>query len=321
MPLVFTRDTFVAGQKPSRVDGIWLGTSQFQGQAVRTQIVVKSDSKGQEFCAVDSPDLNVFDIPCTNVTYSEDDFSFDAPFAQGRWSGKLSSDGKRLTGTWTQTSGAAPPAPLNLERQTQKVLPVPPAPLTYDSPMDPVSAESMESVLRRDLQKTFGNGLLEASKPTGIAIGVLRAGESRVFTLGTAKTDSLFEIGSVTKTFTGLVLAQMIEQGKVREETPVRELLPKDTVAKPPGAEITLLDLVTQHSGCRACRTTSVLPIPTTRMRTIEPRISISSLASMAFRDPIDRRSRIAILALGFSDKRWQIALARAIRTYYSAWC
>ena len=59
----------------------------------------------------------------------------------------------------------------------------------------------------------------------------------------------MFEIGSITKVFTGLMLAQMIEQGSVRPETPVRELLPKDTVAKPKGAEITLLDLVTQHSG------------------------------------------------------------------------
>ena len=46
-----------------------------------------------------------------------------------------------------------------------------------------------------------------------------------------------------------ILLAQMIGQKQVREDTPVRELLPKGTVVKPAGAEITLLDLVTQHSG------------------------------------------------------------------------
>jgi len=107
----------------------------------------------------------------------------------------------------------------------------------------------MESVLRRDLEKTFSTGLLSAGKPTGIAVGVVRDGERRVFAFGSAKADSLFEIGSITKVFTGLMLAQMIEQGSLRPETPVRELLPKDTVAKPQGAEITVLDLVTQHSG------------------------------------------------------------------------
>jgi CubicO group peptidase (beta-lactamase class C family) len=71
----------------------------------------------------------------------------------------------------------------------------------------------------------------------------------RVFAYGTAKPDSLFEIGSVTKTFTGLILARMVEQGKVQLSEPVRELLPPETVDKPAGSEITLLDLATHHSG------------------------------------------------------------------------
>src|SRR5207248_7245613 len=90
---------------------------------------------------------------------------------------------------------------------------------------------------------------LATGSPLGLAIGVSKRGERRVFTYGTAKPDSVFEIGSITKTFTGLVLAQMVAQGKVRFDEPVRELLPPGTVAKPNGTEITLLDLATQHSG------------------------------------------------------------------------
>jgi CubicO group peptidase (beta-lactamase class C family) len=41
----------------------------------------------------------------------------------------------------------------------------------------------------------------------------------------------------------------MVEQKKVRLDEPVRELLPPNTVAKPAGPEITLLDLSDQHSG------------------------------------------------------------------------
>jgi CubicO group peptidase (beta-lactamase class C family) len=40
-----------------------------------------------------------------------------------------------------------------------------------------------------------------------------------------------------------------VAQGKVKLDQPVRELLPPGTVARPQGTEITLLDLVTQHSG------------------------------------------------------------------------
>jgi CubicO group peptidase (beta-lactamase class C family) len=70
-----------------------------------------------------------------------------------------------------------------------------------------------------------------------------------VFSYGVAKPDSVFEIGSITKTFTGVVLSQMVEQRSVKFDDPVRELLPPGTVAKPAGGEITLLDLATQHSG------------------------------------------------------------------------
>jgi len=123
-------------------------------------------------------------------------------------------------------------------------------PITYDDPIDPVSAASLESVLRRDLDQTLSSGMLSGVSPIGIAIGVVRDGERRVFTFGKAQPDAIFEIGSITKTFTGLLLAQAIERGEVKVNTPVRELLPPDTVAKPAtGSEITLLDLVTHRSG------------------------------------------------------------------------
>ena len=72
-------------------------------------------------------------------------------------------------------------------------------------------------------------------------------GIQRVFAFGAAKPDAIFEIGSITKTFTGLILAH-VEQGRVILHEPVRDLLPPGTVPRPQGAEITLFDL-TQHSG------------------------------------------------------------------------
>src|SRR5208282_6447968 len=78
---------------------------------------------------------------------------------------------------------------------------------------------------------------------------IVQHGVTRIFSYGTAKPDSIFEIGSITKTFTGLALAQMVEQGKVKFDEPVRQLLPAGTVAKPASSEITLIDLATQHSG------------------------------------------------------------------------
>jgi serine-type D-Ala-D-Ala carboxypeptidase/endopeptidase len=83
----------------------------------------------------------------------------------------------------------------------------------------------------------------------GLVIGAIQHGARMIFVYGAAKEDSIFEIGSISKTFTGLILARMVGQQKVTLDEPVRQLLPEGTVAKPNGPEITLLDLASQHSG------------------------------------------------------------------------
>jgi CubicO group peptidase (beta-lactamase class C family) len=245
MPLTFTRDTFVPAAVPSAVDGFWLGTLKIGSQSLRLQISVKSDAAGNELCTLDSVDQSAFGLPCGSVSYSERSFSFDVPSVKGHWSGKLSEDGKSLSGDWTQRATL----PLNFLRQEKLVVPPSRPPVTYSPAMAPVDAAGMQVVLDRDFQQALQSGALAPQTGCGVAIGVLRKGVRRVFAYGTAKQDSIFEIGSVTKTFTGLILAQLIEQGSVQLDQPVRELLPAGTVSKPGGQEISLLDLVTQHSG------------------------------------------------------------------------
>jgi CubicO group peptidase (beta-lactamase class C family) len=113
-----------------------------------------------------------------------------------------------------------------------------------------VGVADLKPVLDRDLAIALKSGPLASETHGGVTIGVVQHGVERIFSYGTAKPDSVFEIGSISKTFTGLVLAQMVLQGKVRLDEPVRELLPPDTVAKPAsGDEITLLDISDQHAG------------------------------------------------------------------------
>ncbi len=121
--------------------------------------------------------------------------------------------------------------------------------LTFDATPVPVPARDIEAVMDRDLRQQLTKGALAPGTGAGLAIGVWKNGERRVFTYRAAKPDSLFEIGSISKTFTGLTLARMVTEGKVRLDEPVRNLLPVGTVSKPEGQEITLLDLTTHHSG------------------------------------------------------------------------
>jgi len=114
--------------------------------------------------------------------------------------------------------------------------------LTFDAPMPPATAATLPDMLKRDLRQPLWPG-------EGLVVGISEHGRRRVVTYGTAKPDSIFEIGSISKAFTGLLLARMAEEGRTSLDEPVRTLLPAGTVRKPDGLEITLLDLATQHSG------------------------------------------------------------------------
>jgi CubicO group peptidase (beta-lactamase class C family) len=128
--------------------------------------------------------------------------------------------------------------------------PAPAPALVFDPPLAPVRAADFPTVLNHDIASMLPRlDLAVADGGAGIVVGVSEHGARRVMAYGTARPDSLFELGSIGKTFTGLLLAQMASQGKVDLRDPVRDLLPPGAAAPPKGFEITLLDLATHHSG------------------------------------------------------------------------
>ena len=244
--LRFTRDTFESAKKPSQVDGVWLGSVNENGKDLRGQLILKSDASGREYGTFDSIDEHVYELECSNIVLSNDDFSFEIPSVAGRWSGKLSADGNTLSGAWMQSGKSES---LVLRRQATVFKPTPPPPITYAPAAPPIDVANLKAVLDEDFAKAEKEGIFAAKSGIGVAIGVVKSEKRTVLSLGSVKADSIFEIGSITKTFTGLILAEMVAEGKVKYDEPVRELLPADTVPKPTGSEITLNDLATQHSG------------------------------------------------------------------------
>ena len=95
-------------------------------------------------------------------------------------------------------------------------------------------------------------------KGVGMVVGLVDEHGSMVVSYGKlddgaspeVNGDTLFEIGSITKTFTGLLLQDMIERGEMKLNDPVAGYLPK-SVRMPThkGSEITLLQLATHTSG------------------------------------------------------------------------
>lgn len=88
-----------------------------------------------------------------------------------------------------------------------------------------------------------------------LVFGVVDGGKSEVVVFGKLDNgkapdgDTVYEIGSITKTFTATALAQKVLAGDVSLDTPVVKLLPGFTIPSRNGKEITLGDIATQHSG------------------------------------------------------------------------
>lgn len=122
--------------------------------------------------------------------------------------------------------------------------------LTMDPAVPPVGAADLRQVLDKDLAEAVRNGPLAPGAGGGVAIGVYERDVRRVFTYGAASPHTIFPIASVTKPFTGLVLARMVQEQVVWFDEPVRELIPAaGLLALARGNEITLLDLATHRSG------------------------------------------------------------------------
>ncbi len=109
-----------------------------------------------------------------------------------------------------------------------------------------------------DLRQVLTDRVDKYNRTVGIVAGLLDEKGSRAISYGKTALengqpvdgDRVFEIGSVTKTFTATLLADMVVRGEVKLEDPASKYLPKEVrMPSRNGREITLLDLATQTSG------------------------------------------------------------------------
>ena len=118
-------------------------------------------------------------------------------------------------------------------------------------PNSPVPPDSEIRKILVERIDTFHQGV-------GIVVGVIEPQGRRVVAYGSLNQgdprplngDTIFEIGSVTKVFTSLLLSDMVQRGEVALADPVAKYLPADVkVPERGGRVITLVDLSTHTSG------------------------------------------------------------------------
>jgi CubicO group peptidase (beta-lactamase class C family) len=112
-----------------------------------------------------------------------------------------------------------------------------------------------------DIRQILADRIDRDRQSVGIVVGVVdgrNPRDRRVITYGSLEkgdsrplnADTIFEIGSVTKVFTSLLLADMVQRGEVALTDPVAKYLPADVkVPERNGRAITLQDLATHTSG------------------------------------------------------------------------
>jgi len=113
-----------------------------------------------------------------------------------------------------------------------------------------VDADAIRRILR-DRVETYETSV-------GLVVGVIDADGRQVVGYGRTVQggdrepdgDTLFEIGSITKVFTAILLADQVAQGKIKlEESAGGRMHEGVTMPSRDGREITFLDLATHHSG------------------------------------------------------------------------
>lgn len=100
--------------------------------------------------------------------------------------------------------------------------------------------------------------LLEAKDIVGCVVGVYDNGKQEVYGFGEmhrGKADkpngeTVYEIGSITKAFTGTLLSEMVNEGKVKLDAPLQDFMPVGVKLHPyKDSTIKLVDLASQSSG------------------------------------------------------------------------
>ena len=134
----------------------------------------------------------------------------------------------------------------------------------YEAPPPPKDDSTIvpaRNPLRTELDKlvdSLVSPFMRRNNTVGLAMGILNNGQTHVYGYGEKEKgkkqipagNTLFEIGSVSKTFTATLLAYFVQQGKIKLDDPVNKYLP-DSVAKLEynGKPVTVASLSNHSSG------------------------------------------------------------------------
>ncbi|MBX3562549.1 MAG: beta-lactamase family protein [Sphingomonas sp.] len=219
--------------------GDWIGTLEpAPGMTLRLAVHIQASEAGGLVGTLDSLDQGARGIPLADIEAEGGRLAFAIPAVSGRYEGRWAEDRAAWTGEWNQPGlatplilTAAPSASAGSARPT-----------AWTVPDDAAIAALVEARI--------------AARPgVGMVVGVIGPDGRRVIGRGPAGETpfdggTIFEIGSMTKAFTALLLADMVRRGEVSLDDPAARYLPGGAAMPRRGdREIKLRDLANHRSG------------------------------------------------------------------------
>jgi CubicO group peptidase (beta-lactamase class C family) len=220
----------------SQIAGDWQGTLAGRLRLV-LHIAVSKD--GSLTATLDSVDQGANGIPVTAVTIKDSKLDLTVDAVHGTYEGTVSKDATEIDGTWSQGQ----PMELKFKRAS-------------DQPAATAAAPAKPGL---DGLDEFVNQTMKDWKVPGLALAVIQDGKVTLLK-GYGLRDlekklpvtpnTLFAIGSITKSFTVSTLGMEMDEGKLDWDKPVRDFLPTFKMYTPDLTEqMTIRDLITHRSG------------------------------------------------------------------------
>lgn len=168
-----------------------------------------------------------------------------------------------------------------------------------DSAWTVPSNDAIRALLEQRMQHNGMGIVVGIIEPAGrriISFGRLSAGDDRPL-----NGDTVFQIGSVTKVFTGLLLADMVQRGEVGIDDPASKYLPAGVTMPQRGRPITLIDLSKHLSGLPSMPTNFPLQADPSPYAAYTSEQLYTFLSSYALpREPgVQRYSNLGVALLG----------------------
>jgi CubicO group peptidase (beta-lactamase class C family) len=225
----------------AQIAGDWLGTLSAGGAQLHLALHITAAPDGSLRATLDSLDQGANGIPVTAISLKDAKLNLTIDAVHGTYEGTVNKEITEIDGTWTQGQ----PLPLNFNRA--------PAQTSAPGAAKPGPAPNLDGL------DDFINQTMKDWKVPGLAIAVVQ-GDKVILLKGYGYRDmekqlpvtpnTLFAIGSITKSFTVTTLGMEMDEGKVDWDKPVRDYLPTFKMYEPVLTEqMTIRDLITHRSG------------------------------------------------------------------------